>query len=287
MPTPWRPDIFEYLDYRRYLEDFYTAGKENVAAFSHRYFARRAGFSSSNYIQLVWKGKRNLTADSTRSLCDAMELTRRESAFFAALVRLDQSDDPDEKNQAFEEVAASRAFHRARTIDDSMWEYLSHWYYPAIREMAGQSDFVLDARVIAQRLCPSVPVDKVRRALDLILELGLIVVDEDGSISRGEPTLTTGHIVRKLAAANYHRQMIARGAEAIELHPAKMREIAGTTVCIEAATVPELKQRIRSFREALIQRCDSDETPEIVYQFNVQLFPLSTRSSTDTESSSA
>jgi uncharacterized protein (TIGR02147 family) len=275
MPTPWRPNIFDYLDYRKYLEDFYSAGKENVDAFSHRYFARRAGFSSSNYIQLVWKGKRNLTPDSTRSLCRAMELPAEEAAFFTALVQFDQSEDPEEKNRAFEEVAASRAFRQARQIDHSMWEYLSHWYYPAIREMAGRPDFRADAKWISGQLYPKVPEKKVGRALELLFELGLLIEDDDGAVTRGEPTLTTGHVVRKLAASNYHREMIARGAEAIELHSAKSREIAGTTVCISAATVPELKQRIRTFRETIVQRCDSDEEPDVVYQFNIQLFPLS------------
>lgn len=31
--SDWKPNIFEYLDYREYLRDFYEAGKENVTGF--------------------------------------------------------------------------------------------------------------------------------------------------------------------------------------------------------------------------------------------------------------
>ena len=40
----WAPNIYEYLDYRDYLRDYYEAGKEHLSAFSYRYLARLAGF---------------------------------------------------------------------------------------------------------------------------------------------------------------------------------------------------------------------------------------------------
>lgn len=62
--SDWTPDIYEYLEYRIFLADAYQAGKENVSAFSYRYLARKAGFSSPNFIKLVMDGERNLSMES-------------------------------------------------------------------------------------------------------------------------------------------------------------------------------------------------------------------------------
>lgn len=271
----WKPDVFDYLDYREYLQDYFEAAKENVPAFSHRYFARRAGFGSSNFVHLVMNGKRNLGVDSLRQVIDGLGLNAEESEFFSGLVSFNQAKDPQTKDEAFEKVAASRRFRQAREIDHSTWEYLSHWYYPAIREMAARPDFRNDPDWIAAQLWPPITPGRARKAMRLLLDLGLLEEADDGRVRRVSPSLTTGHEVRAVAVRNYHRQMLERAAEAVDVKPAALREVSGMTTCIRVDTVDELKSRIRAFRETLMERCDADEDPEIVYQINFQMFPLS------------
>jgi uncharacterized protein (TIGR02147 family) len=273
--SDWNPNIFEYVDYREYLRDYYTAGKAHVPKFSYRYLAREAGFSSPNFFKLVMDGDRNLSSDSIDKFAKALKLDREGKRFFADLVAFEQAEDVHERNEAFERVAASRRFRQARRIDSTMFEYLSHWYHPAIRELAALDEFRRDAEWISAKLSPSVSVDKVEASLDLLFGMGLLVEDEDGAISRGDPSLTTGHEVGSLAIGNYHRQMLQRAADSIEDVPRQMRNINAVTVCINPERVPEIKERIQAFRETLIDFCDRDEDPQTVFQINFQLFPLS------------
>lgn len=279
----WKPNIFEYLDYREYLRDYYEAGKEHVSGFSYRYLARQAGFSSPNFFKLVMDGDRNLSADSVEKFAKALKLDGKEKRFFADLVAFEQADDVDIKNAAFENLAASQRFRQARRIDSSMFRYLSRWYNLAIRELAARPDFRDDPEWIARQLSPSVPPEDVAESLELLFEMELLVRDEHGEITRGEPSLTTGHEVGSLAIGNYHRQMLERAAESIENVPSELRDINTLTVCIDPANVDELKERIHGFRETLLDICDRDENPQTVYQINFQLFPLSVVS--DEESS--
>lgn len=272
--TDWKPDIYEYLEYRTYLADAYQAGKENVSAFSYRYLARRAGFSSPNFIKLVIDGKRNLSSESVEAVARAFGLTAPERRFFADLVAFDQAGDVEEKNAAFENIAASRRFRDARHLDHSMFEYLSRWYYPAIREMAAQPDFEADPDWIADRLCPSITAKEAETALKLLFDLELLVRDDNGGVKRGEPSITTGHEVRSLAIGNYHRQMLERASDSITEIPREMRDISALTVCISADKVDDFKERIHDFREQLLDLGDRDEDPQVVYQLNIQLFPL-------------
>jgi uncharacterized protein (TIGR02147 family) len=269
-----RPTIFEYLDYRLYLRDVYLYEKARRPQFSYRYFSRQAGFSSPNFLKLVIDGQRNLGGDSVERFCKALKLPAEEARFFGDLVALKQASSNDEANRAFDRVSQSRRFQKTRKIDGAMFEYLSSWYCPAIRELAGRPDFKDEPAWIARRLVPRITTAEAKSALKLLFELGLLVRGEDGRVVRGEPSLTTGHEVHSIAVVNYHRQMLERAAGAIELVRREQRDISALTVCISASTVAELKERIHRFRDELLERCDTDPKPGAVYQVNIQLFPL-------------
>lgn len=270
------PSVFDYLDYRAYLRAYYETHKRTRAGFSFRTFSKRAGLRSPNFFKLVMDGDRNLGADTIPKFADALRLTGSEREFFFDLVAFDQADDNAEKNRAFERIAASRRFRNARRIDGMVLTYLSHWYHPAIRELAARRDFADDPKWIAAQLQPAITPKEAAQSLELLVNLGLLVRDADtGRLTRGEPTLTTEHEVSALGAANFHRQMLQRATEAIDSIPAKSRDLAALTVCVSARTAAEVKQRIHQFREALTEICDAEVAGEIVYQLNIQWFPLS------------
>ncbi len=269
----WKPNIFDYLDYREFLLDFYEAARQHAAAYSFRYLARRAGFSSPNFIKLVMDGKRNLGDSSIEPVAHALDLDPVEARFFAALVAFDQADTAEQKNEAYEVIAASKRFREARRLDHNVFEYLSHWYYPAIRELAAHPEFEATPDWIHERLLPKVSKPQIARAIELLLDLELLV-DDGTKITRGKPSLTTGHEVGILAIGNFHRQMMQRAAESIESVPRELRDISGLTACVSEELIPVVKARIHNFRESLLELCDSDEHPEHVYQINFQMFPL-------------
>jgi uncharacterized protein (TIGR02147 family) len=54
-------DVFQYLDYRAFLRDYYKEKKAASKTFSYVNFARKAKISSSGFLLHVIKGERNLT----------------------------------------------------------------------------------------------------------------------------------------------------------------------------------------------------------------------------------
>ena len=274
---PTAPAVYDFLDYRAYLRAFYAAEKARRPTFSHRLFSRLAGLRSPNFLKLVMDGERNLGDESVPKFIKALGLEGEAAAFFSDLVTFTQADNVAAKNRAFERIAASRRFRVARRIDGELFTYLSHWYYPAVRELAARADFKDDARWIANQLRPKISSADAGAALRLLLSLGLLVRDpQSGRIVRGEPTITTEHEVRSLAAANFHRQMLERAAASIDTVPRELRDLAALTVCARPETAALVKQRIHKFREELTQLCDADSAGcTTVYQFNVQWFPLS------------
>ncbi len=268
--------VYDFLDFRAYLRAFYEAAKRTRPSFSFRLFSKLAGLRSPNFLKLVIDGDRNLGSDSTTRFAQALGLEGADAEFFSDLVAFGQADTLADKNRAFERLAASRRFRQARRIDGDLFAYLSHWYNPVIRELAARDDFREEPRWIAAQLLPRISPSEAAEAMKLLLSLGLLVREEvSGRILRGEPTLTTEHEVRSLGAASFHRQMLERAAHSIESVPRELRDLAALTVCVSPQTAALVKQRIHQFREMLTELCDSDTGGSVVYQLNVQWFPLS------------
>lgn len=269
------PSVFAYLDYRQFLKDHFAASKALKPQYSFRFFARRAGLSSSNFLKLVMDGKRNLGPPTVDKFVKALKLDAEEATFFADLVALDQAQSVADKNRAFERVAANRRFRAARRLEGPLFKYLSHWYYPAVRELAGRADFVEDPRWIAKQLMPPITTQQARAAVGTLTELGLLVADASGRLVRGDTSLTTGHEVRSIVIPAYHRQMIERAADSLERVAPEERDVSALTMCIKCSSLADLKQRVHRFREEMLERSDSEEGPQQVYQLCIQLFPLS------------
>jgi len=267
--------VYEFVDYRAFMREHFAACKKTLPQYSFRYLSRRAGFTSTNFLKLVMDGDRNLGPQAVEKVALALKLDRDGAEFFAQLVAMNQAQTVAERNRAFERVAANRRFRAAKKLDGPLFEYLTHWYYPAIRELAARADFVEDPAWIAAEIDPPIESRQAKTALRTLEKLGLLIRTEAGKLERGDASLTTGHEVRSVVIPAYHLQMIERAARAVEDVPPEARDVSALTVCIREATLSDLKGKIRRFREEMMDRCDSETAPERVYQLCIQLFPLS------------
>lgn len=274
-------DVIAYLDFRRFLGDWFDAQKAADSRYSHRLFARRAGVRSPSLLKEVIAGRRNLTPTTLAGFIKALRLEGEDAEFFRALVELDQAETHEDKNRAWEQVAACRRFREARSAEVDFFRYLSTWYYPAIRELALCRDFQADPTWIADRLMPRITPAQAREALETLLELGLLVRQDDGSVVTADTSLATPREVAWLVAANYHRQMLGRASESLERVPASERHLLGVTVAVPESLLPALKAELDAMQQRLLHLCDDaavqDGAPaaERVCQLNLQLVPLS------------
>jgi uncharacterized protein (TIGR02147 family) len=273
---PTSPEVFGYLDHRRFLSDWFGWKKSRNATFSHRVFARRAGQKNPSLLGQVIAGRRNLTPRTTAAFSRAMALSEEEESFFQMLVQLDRAGTDSDRNRVWEQISASRRFQQARRIEGASFRYLSRWYFPAIRELAARLDFRTDPSWIAATLRPRITTAQAEDALSSLQEMGLLQPDETGKLRPAQATIATPHEIVDLAVHNYHAGMIKLASEAIARFPAEDRHLGAVTVSIPRAMLGELKAEIAAFQERLLDLCDRSEAPsEQVFQINLQCFPLS------------
>jgi uncharacterized protein (TIGR02147 family) len=271
------PDLWRYLEYRRYLSDWFRARKAANRRYSHRLFARKAGHKNPSLLLLVTQGKRNLSPANVEGFCRALDLSAEEARFFAQLVQLDQAPSHREQNEAWAQISASRRFREARALEGMGVEVISHWHYSAIHEFARADAFRADPAWIARNVRPKVTLAQAKKALEVLVELGMLVLDEDGGAEPRDVSLATPHEVAGLAARNYHDGMLELARRSITEASRDERHLCAVTVCIPRSLLPKLKAELDAFQERLLDLCDgAEDAPEQVYQAHMALFPLST-----------
>lgn len=271
------PSIYNYLDYRMFLRDWYDAKKAANPRFSHRAFVRRTGQRSPSLLADLIAGRRSMPPKLVKPIAKAMGLDAAQTRFLGRLVDLDRAQTPEQRNEAWDQIAGSRRFRAARQVEGNSFTYVSTWYYPAIRELARRRDFRPDPTWIASTLRPVISVAQARQALAVLFDLGMLERVDD-AVRQAEGAVVTPREVAGLAVHNYHRGMLELAGSAIDSFKHTERHYTGVTVCVPESLVPRLKREIAAFAEQVLEMCDGAEAaPQRVHQIQIQLFPLSAR----------
>ncbi|HEX6245822.1 MAG TPA: TIGR02147 family protein [Polyangiales bacterium] len=274
-------NIYGFLDYRALLGALYAHKKQHEYGFSHRAFSRRAGLKSVNLLKLVMDGQRNLSPAVAEHFAAALGLRGPAAEYFCELVRFNQARSARDRASAHERLSKLRPERALRMLDEQHAAYCAQWYIPAIRELAARADFRADAAWIGRTLRPKVSKARVEKALKVLLGLGLLAPDATGVPRPVDPLLSTGFSPLGHHIAGYHRAMLERASEAIDLFPSTEREFGALTLCVDPALLPEIKQRLQKFRHELMRFAESQGERTQLLQINMQLFPLSHPTSED------
>lgn len=264
-------NLFEYQDYRTFLRDWYAAQKRRLAHFSHRSFAQKAGFRTSNFFLLVMKGKRNLTEQSLSKFIHGLGLNKQEQEFFRNLVFLNQARTTQDKDRYFLRLIQSRKFQALKPIAKDQYEYYSQWYHPAIRELVTSKEFA-GPEWLAQRLAPTVSPAQCAKSIQLLEKLGLIQKNGGGWV-QSSPLISTGPVLSSVVVHHYHKAILELTKDVMDRTGMEAKDISTLTLGIRKDRMQGLIEKIREFRKEILTYVAADPSDEVV-QLNIQLFPL-------------
>lgn len=271
-------NIYIYLEYRKYLKDYYIFQKKHAKSFTYRSFSQLAGFNAPNFLQLLIQGKRNLKKSSISKVAKALDHSSEEAAYFELLVNFDQAKTVAKKTEYFTALSEARKPYQITTINELQFEHLRTWYHKAIRELLGFYAFdekeTYAYRKLATLLSPPITESEARNSVKLLLKLGLLKRSDDGRIVQSDRFISTGDEVKNLAVRTFHQTMIERAGEAVDRILPENRDISSLTVTVSDTGFSMLKNEIQLFRKRVMEVVKSDHDPQHVYQVNFQLFPL-------------
>jgi uncharacterized protein (TIGR02147 family) len=264
--------VFDYLDYRSFLLDFYESQKRENSFFSYRYFSKKVGLDAG-YILKILQGKLHLPEKYMDAVCTLCKFSEKERIFFKALVNFNRAKSESQIRICMEKLLSLNCSGKQQ-IDKYQYEYYQKWYYAAIRSLIGIFNFVGDYESLSRMLTPQITPGEVKKAIMLLEKLCLIWKDESGVFKLSDKFITTGESWRSLAIKEFQRETIRLAAESLDKHKKENRNISTVTIAINKKELEEINTRITEFRNSILQLAESSSDPDCVFQLNIQLFPM-------------
>ena len=265
--------LFDYDDFRKFLQDYFEEQKKMRAVFSHRFFAAKAGFSSSSYCLNVIRGRFNLTPKSIEKIAKAMDFEPLQKSYFEALVQYNQAQQVDERENAWEQIVQIRKQIEFTHVTTREQAYFSKWYYPVVREMAVNADWHGDYMVLARMLTPQITTEEAREAVKKLLEWNLL--QKVGDRYEETSQMLDASEIPPIALRQIRREYIQHAIGAVESMPKSERFAAFTTLAMSESSYNYAVEVLEEARKKIIAKAANDPNVERVYEMMLVAFPMS------------
>jgi uncharacterized protein (TIGR02147 family) len=273
---PTLPVIFEYIDFRKYLKNYYTIRRSYDPSFSHASICRGLGQANArSYFNNVVKGRVPITPTFIDRFIILFELKPDEAKYFRALVNYNQTMSPHEKEFFFDQlISLNRTPHRV--VVKSAYEYYKEWYHSAIRALLDIIDFKDDYKALATRLCPQITLKQARDSIDLLKRLGIIGKNKRGYWKPTDKVIVSGDFIKDALVKQFQIKCLDH-AKAVLSSDSEVKQRSVTlTVSLSDTAYERTIGRIQQFKAEIRSIMQKDESPATrVFHLNVNFFPMS------------
>jgi uncharacterized protein (TIGR02147 family) len=266
--------IFEYDNYRIFLQDYFTAKKREKPSFSQRYFAKKAGFNAHNFCTFVLLSKRNLSIDSIRKIIKGLGLKGKAATYFENLVFLNQATTIEEKDFFFQRLKQTGKKTHFYQVHKDQFFFYEKWYYPVIRELLIMKDWNNDYAALAKTVRPAISAMEAKKAVELLETTGMVQKDVSGAYSLTNKFVTSAHVpefIKKKA----RRDVLLKGIETIDTIEPHEKYAAYSTVTMSKGLYEEVRGILDDTRQKILSLVAEDGAADEVYEVVFQVFPVS------------
>jgi uncharacterized protein (TIGR02147 family) len=267
------PSIFEYLDYRKFLQDAYKEKKKKNYNFSHRYLGQKGGFDPGHFSKVI-TGQRNLTNSMVRKFAKAFSLSEAEEEYFENLVFFNQATTHADKQYYLKKTLNSKGIE-IKPFSKDQFEYYNKWYYGAVRELIHIHRFNGNYEELAKKLSPPIKVKEAQEAIALLERLRFIKRNEKGDYIVTDPLMKSDFDLPSVLVDNYVLTCIDLAKKQFDKVPRSQKNYSNITFSFSSEHIPRLINCIREFRKDIMRKIAVEEKPDKVFQLNFQLLPLS------------
>lgn len=272
-------NVFDYIDFRVYLANWYEAKKQLNPVFSYQHIADKAGIKNKGFIYNIIQGSKLLSKSNTYKFSKALGHNRSEAAYFETLVAFNQTSDSGERKHLFEKLNeitnSGKPVSSTQIIRADQYKYFSTWYHVIIRSIIGMHDFCDDYKWLAKMVNPSITVPQAKQSVKLLEKLGLIAKEPEGVYRITSVSISTGRLVTDVAFQNFHLACNDLAKRAFTEFPTDKRNMTGLTLGISVESYGKIIAEIERCQQVIMNIANADDKADRVFQLNFQFFPTS------------
>jgi uncharacterized protein (TIGR02147 family) len=254
-----RPLIYNYVDYRAFLSDSLNYIQSRNSKYSATAFVRQAGFgeNSRGFFNLIMSGKRNLSSSTILGFAKTIKLNDKETFHFENLVHYNQAMTEKEKALYFERISKNMKGRESAAFEllKSQYNYFSHWYLVAIRELVAVKNFKENHEWIAKNLRNKVSKKEIQEAIADLINLGLLKRNDQGVLVQSEEFVTFTDSSMNYTVVNaLHSQFLDLAKDTLSEDPYKDRSASCVVIATEKENFDKIREEIKAFREHLLNK---------------------------------
>jgi len=278
------PLLADYLDYRKYLADFYAYRKlksqRDLRPYNYQMFSAAADIKSPNYLKMIIEGRRNLSDDMILKFAKALGLNKEQTEEFALLVQFGQTSETATRNIFLKKISELRVGQKLRSgeIDQKTWDKIPNWAAWIIYAMVDMEGVKFNVPTLRKLLRGKASEDEIETALNSLISSGELVRDADtGEIKKARNLVESPDDIPVALVRKLQTQLMYLGLESLYQDQATEREFGTLTMCMTKEEFEEVKFKLRQTRKAIHKDNSNARMKgkgEKVYQLNIQLFPV-------------
>lgn len=269
-------NIYDYLDYRLFLRDFYDLEKSLDPTFSYRVFATAVDIDASLLVKIL-RSKRHLSDTSVNTFVAFFNFKEGKSEYFREMVAYGKAKTPDAIRKHFETLQKMRP-SRCRMLDEARYRYFQQWYYPMVRSALDVYEYrgEQDALSLGNSCIPKLTAAQIVTSVEALLQLGLAKRNEQGRIVPSDAHVRTQDHWLSASISEYQKTVTELGRQSIENIPKENRDISTLTMALDSSQIEKIRGILADARKSIVNVVNSmpAEQCDSVYQLNFQMFPM-------------
>jgi uncharacterized protein (TIGR02147 family) len=272
-----RPDVFDYLDHREFIRDWFSYLKERKGL-SLRKFANVSGVSAS-FLTLVINGKRPLSEKAFNKMLPHLFLGKYEQKYLSKLRLMELSSNTKKGSEAVFNLRKHKKFRQKNHKENETFNYLTHWYHIAIRELSADPDFRDDPKWIQKNLNFHVSLQEIRDALSFLEENEFLVRNKKDHLVAVDKKVFCTKNIFKHSVRFFHKKMLQLAEISVTKIDASERIVLGSTVYVDDEHIQKIREVVKNAREEIsaieLEFNSSANNKGKVYHVEIAGFPLS------------
>jgi|SRR5690606_23201769 len=264
-----KPDLFQFLEYRKFLADYVEWRLQCNPRFSKRAFSLKY-FGSSGILYAVVQGQRDFGPRMRVRCAAALSLDEKEDGYFDLLVQHNQAKTDLERNFLFEKLSRFRN-SKPWVVRENQHKYYAKWYYAVVFSYIGLDRKKSTPREIAAEIHPALSEDQVREAIGILMELELVRKSELGY------ALTRNHVVsggfQGHVALEYNRQIQGLISDIAGTDITQFREFSTQVTSISNESLQAIRKKFSAFQEEVQEIVSKDKDTDKVCTMVFQIIP--------------
>ncbi|MBF0433124.1 MAG: TIGR02147 family protein, partial [Fibrobacteria bacterium] len=266
--------VYDYTDFRKFLNDHFEYRRQKVKRLTLQDICDEIGMKSAGHLSSILKGHTNLSKKVAPSVAKFCRLKKKEAEYFVYMVLFNQMTNHTRKKEAFEKLISYR-LSSVYKVSAKSYKYYDCWYHSAIRSLTGVFDIRDNYTELATLVTPSIRAYQAKSSIELLVELNLIALDESGFYRPTTVYIDSGTHANSTAINSFVVSMLDRAKESLDIFPAEERKLSWVTMGIDQEGYEAFLSEMRTFRSKVADVLKKHRTADRVYQWNMQLFPLS------------